>query len=207
MKLIVGLGNPGEKYKHTRHNAGFLAVDFILKSDNSFITAKPSHEFKSEMYTCLVPSGLSSIASAKEGVEGQENNQKVIFLKPQTFMNDSGQALKVICNFYKLDLAKDLVVIHDDVDLPFGEIKITESSSSAGHKGVQSIIDNLGTQDFQRIRVGVETREPRDQIPTDAFVLQNFTDEEIKKLQEEVFPKVKIELEKFIGNWKLEIGN
>ncbi len=180
MKLIVGLGNPGEKYKQTRHNAGFLALDFILNDGDGFMTAKPSKEFKSEMWTW------------------QNGSDKVIFLKPQTFMNDSGQALKTICNFYKMDLCQDLLVVHDETDLPFGEIRISKNSSSAGHNGVQSIINELGTQDFNRLRIGVETRASREDLPTDAFVLQNFTEEELKKLKEEIFPKVKLEIERFI---------
>jgi len=180
MKLIVGLGNPGEKYKNTRHNAGFMAVDFILNDGDGFMTAKPSHEFKSEMFTWT---------------NGEE---KVIFLKPQTYMNDSGQALKVICNFYKISLAGDLLIVHDDSDLPLGTIRATDSSSSAGHNGVQSIIDNLGTQDFHRLRIGVESRASRNDMPTEAFVLQNFFDEELKKLQEEIFPKVKEQVQIFI---------
>lgn len=189
MKLIVGLGNPGKKYKTTRHNAGFMAVDFILKDGDAFMTAKPSHEFKSEMYTWLPPSKTA----------GQNNDKKIIFLKPQTYMNDSGQALKVICNFYKMNLAADLLVIHDDTDLPLGTIRAAGSSSAAGHNGVRSIIENLGTQDFHRIRIGIETRASRNDLPTDAFVLQNFTDLELKKLQDEVLPKVKGEMEKFIS--------
>lgn len=182
MKLIVGLGNPGKKYEHTRHNAGFLALDYILNDNDGFMTAKPSHEFKSEMFTWT------------------DGNNKVIFLKPQTFMNDSGQALKVLCNFYKLDLAKDLLVIHDDVDLPFGSLRLSVDASAGGHKGVQSIIENLGTQNFFRLRIGVETRASRDQLPTDAFVLQDFTDEELKKLETDVFPIIKTETEKFIAS-------
>lgn len=181
MKLIVGLGNPGEKYKNTRHNAGFLAVDFILNDGDGFMEAKPSHEFKSEMYSL------------------DKDGQKIIFLKPQTYMNDSGQALKVICNFYKLDISQDLLVLHDETDLPFGTLRATQSSSSAGHNGVQSIIDNLGTQDFHRLRIGVESRASRDDMPTDAFVLQNFSPDELAKLQAEIFPQVKIEVEKFIS--------
>ena len=181
MKIIVGLGNPGEKYKNTRHNAGFMALDFLLKDGDSLMEARPSHEFKSEMLT------LGS------------GEKKVIFLKPQTYMNDSGQALKTILNFYKIDFTKDLLVVHDDVDLPFGDIRVTNSSSSAGHNGVQSIIDNLGTQDFQRVRIGVETRPSRESTSTDAFVLQNFTEDELVKLKSDVLPKVKQEIEKFIG--------
>lgn len=180
MKLIVGLGNPGEKYKHNRHNAGFLALDFILNDGDGFMQAKPSHEFKSEIHTL-----------------GQGQN-RVIFMKPQTYMNDSGQALKVICNFYKMDLAADLLVLQDETDLPFGAIRLTASASSAGHNGVQSIIDNLGTQNFNRLRIGVETRQSRNDMPTDAFVLQNFSDDELAKLQSDVLPKVKQEVEKFI---------
>lgn len=180
MKLIVGLGNPGDKYKYTRHNAGFLALDFILNDGDGFMQAKPSHDFKSEVFTL------------------QDGENKIILMKPQTYMNDSGQALKTICNFYKMDLSKDLLVIHDETDLPFGTIRATPSSSSAGHNGVQSIIDNLGTQDFNRIRVGVESRVSRDDMPTENFVLQNFSDEEMKKLQDEIFPQIKTEVEKFI---------
>ena len=180
MKLIVGLGNPGEQYKNTRHNAGFLALDFLLDNDG-FMDAKPSHEFKSEMHAW------------------QNGDEKIVFLKPQTYMNDSGQALKVICNFYKLDLSKDLLVIHDDTDLPLGEIRTTNSSSSAGHNGVQSIINDLGTQNFNRVRIGVESRLSRGNMPTDAFVLQDFSGEELKKLREDVLPKVETEIKKFIN--------
>jgi len=180
MKLIVGLGNPGEQYKNTRHNAGFLAIDFILNDGDGFMLAKPTHEFKSEVHTIDV------------------DGQKVMFLKPQTYMNDSGQALKVICNFYKMDISKDLLVLHDDSDLPFGTIRATDSSSSAGQNGVQSIIDNLGTQTFHRIRIGVETRINRDEMDTKDFVLQNFNEDELKQLNAAVFPTIKTEVEKFI---------
>ena len=180
MKIIVGLGNPGEKYEKTRHNVGFMAVDFILRDGDDFMRAKPSHDFKSEVHTL-------------GGGEG-----KIIFLKPLTYMNDSGQALKMIVNFYKINPATDLLVVHDEVDLPFGTIRATDSSSAAGHNGVQSLVDILGSQDFHRIRVGVETRASREDLPTDAFVLQNFTADELSKLKKEILPKVKIEIDKFI---------
>lgn len=182
MKLIVGLGNPGEKYKNNRHNVGFVALDFLLK-DDCFMDAKPSHEFKSNIFSWV----------------GQ-NGEKILFIKPQTYMNDSGQALKVLCNYYKLGLSKDLLVIHDDTDLPFDEIRATQSSSSAGHNGVQSIIDNIGTQNFNRIRIGVENRQSRADMPTEAFVLQNFTDAELAKLQTDIFPKIETKIKKFIEN-------
>ncbi len=165
----------------TRHNAGFLAVDYILK-DDKFMEAKPSHEFKSEMFTW------------------QNGQERVVFMKPQTYMNDSGRALNIICNFYKMDLSKDLLVIHDEIDLPFGTIRYTESSSAAGHNGIKSIIAELGTQDFHRLRIGVESRASREEMATEDFVLREFLDEEQKKLADDVLPKVKAEVERFLEN-------
>ena len=109
-------------------------------------------------------------------------------------MNESGEAVKAICDFYKIDVSKDLLIIHDEVDLPLGTIRVTDSSSAAGHNGVQDIIEKLGTQDFHRLRVGVESRPSREHLPTEAFVLQNFTAEELQKLKEEIFPQAKIEI-------------
>jgi peptidyl-tRNA hydrolase, PTH1 family len=179
MKLVVGLGNPGEKYKNTRHNVGFLSLDYLLSFDG-FMTARPGKEFKSEVWTW------------------QNETEKVLFIKPQTYMNDSGQALKLFCNFYKMDFEKDILIIHDELDLPFGGLKLSLNSSAAGHNGVQSIIDNLGTQNFQRLRIGIESRLSREEMPTENFVLQNFTEDETIKLSEDIFPKIKLEVEKFI---------
>ncbi|MCL5666723.1 MAG: aminoacyl-tRNA hydrolase [Patescibacteria group bacterium] len=189
MKIIAGLGNPGEQYKNTRHNAGFLAVDYVL-GDDGFMTARPGKEFKSDIFSWLAP------ASPNAG--GGQTQEKIIFVKPLTYMNDSGQALKLFCNFYKLDFKTDLLIIHDDVDLPLGTFRSSVDSSAAGHKGVQSIIDCLGTQNFRRIRIGIESRPDKAIPPTEAFVLQNFTGEEIKKLQDEIFPKVRMEIKKFL---------
>ena len=113
-------------------------------------------------------------------------------------MNNSGQALVTICNFYKLDYSKDLLIIHDDVDLPIGSLKISKDSSSAGHKGIQSIIDALGTQNFNRIKIGVESRADKQIPPTDAFVLSEFTQEEMSILQKEILPKIFKEISNFL---------
>ena len=177
MKLIVGLGNPGKKYEHTRHNAGFMAVDFYLKDQR---TIAFQSKFKAQV------------------CEFHEGGQKIFFVKPQNFMNSSGAVIREICDFYKVDPQKNLLVIHDEVDLPFGAIRATASSSGAGHNGVQDIIEKLGSQDFHRIRIGVESRATRALIPTDAFVLQEFSDEETKKLTEEILPKVNEEIKKFL---------
>lgn len=181
MNIIVGLGNPGKKYEDTRHNAGFLALDFVIEKLNSKIE-KPQDNFDSKIFN------------------NQIDDHKIILVKPQTFMNESGKAVKAICDFYKINCKTNLLILHDDIDLPFGTIRLTKSSSSAGHNGVQDIIDKLGTQDFQRIRIGIESRASKNDIPTDAFVLQNFSKDELQKLRDEIMPNIKLEIEKFLKN-------
>lgn len=178
MKLIVGLGNPGTQYENTRHNAGFLALDFFLK-DHPAINCQG--KFNAQICELHI-----------DGV-------KMFFIKPQSFMNLSGQVVREIASFYKVDITKDLLVLHDEKDLPFATVKEARDSGSAGHNGVQNIIDELGTKNFARIRIGVESREPNSPLPTDVFVLQPFTNEELDKLKSEVFPSTTQLIEKFIS--------
>jgi PTH1 family peptidyl-tRNA hydrolase len=152
MKLIVGLGNPGKEYSRNRHNAGFIIVDEIA-SKNS-LPWENSSKFDADV----------------------DISKDFILAKPQTFMNKSGEAVSKILNFYKIDL-KDLYVIHDDVDLPFGEVKKQLGAGSAGHKGVESIIEKVGTQDFWRIRIGIG--RPSDNTPVEDWVLRDFNSEEL----------------------------
>src|SRR3989344_5255867 len=181
MKIIVGLGNPGAKYEHTRHNVGWLVLDWlILDLGFKIEDFKMIQKFNSEM------------------LEAAINNEKILLVKPLTYMNESGNVVKELGTFYKIDTSTNILVIHDEVDLPLGTIRSTDSSSAAGHRGVQSVIGAINTQDFHRVRIGVESRESKGDIPTDVFVLQNFSDEETKKLREEVCPKVKDEIRKFI---------
>ncbi len=171
MQLIIGLGNPGKEYEKNRHNAGFLALDHILKD--------------------LQPISCSSKFDAK--ICEVHQPVKTLFIYPETYMNNSGKAVKQIMSFYKLE-PKDILVIHDEVDLPLGTIKFTDNSGHAGHNGIRSIIDEIGTKEFRRIRVGVENREDKSQLPTDVFVLQNFTDEELEKIPFEGI-KARVEME------------
>lgn len=180
MKLIIGLGNPGNNYQTTRHNAGFLAIDHYLK-DKAPISCQS--KFKAEI--CELH---------------YEGATKIFFVKPQTFMNLSGEAVQEIAHFYKIDPATDILIIHDDVDLPLGTIRVATDSSAGGHNGVQDIIDRLGTKTIRRIRIGVEARESRNEMPTDAFVLQPFDKDELKLLTEEVLSKVGTEIDSFIIN-------
>lgn len=175
MKIIIGLGNPGKEYANTRHNAGFLCVDFLQK------------EFGFE------PFALDKKMSA-EISGGMIGAEKVLLIKPNVFMNNSGTAVQTLLNFYKLSLP-DIAVIHDDLDIAPGTYRTTISSRAAGHNGVQNIIDTLGTQDFFRIRLGIG--RPTDVIgacmPSHDFVLQKFTPEELAALTE-LFPKAKEEI-------------
>ena len=171
MKLIVGLGNPGKKYKKTRHNAGFLAIDKIVSNFN-FSSPAFQPKFNAEIS------------------EGMINDKKIILAKPQTFMNDSGRAVREIMDYYKIDV-ENVTIIHDDIDISLGKYKIITNRSSAGHKGVQSIIDHFGTKDFLRIRIGIEIENRK--TPTEKFVLEKFGKEEMKiveKVIEEIIEKI-----------------
>ena len=158
MKLIVGLGNPGEKYQKSRHNTGFIVLNRLVEER-----------------------GLEWENSARFGSEIAEYND-VILVKPQTFMNNSGDAVSKLLNFYKIS-PDDLIVVHDDVDLNFGTVKKQKGKNPAGHHGVEDIIEKIGTKEFWRIRVGIGKPENK-QTPVDVWVLQNFQETELEKIKE-----------------------
>lgn len=186
MKILIGLGNPGKEYALTRHNAGFFMLD-KTKEAWGFPDFKFEKKFNAE-----ISEGQSSIGNLKS---------KIILVKPQTFMNLSGQTVRTMVEFYKL-APDDILVIHDDLDIELGRFKIATDSRSAGHNGVQNIIDNLGTQKFKRIRVGIsQTAEERAACPLltrHDFVLGKFTAKEIEKM-EKVFAEILPEIEKLLG--------
>lgn len=148
MYLIAGLGNPGEKYLNTRHNLGFMVLD-LLAGPNAPWESKYDSQF------LKLPD--------------------VILVKPQTFMNNSGQAVYQILKYYP---GAELIVVHDELDLPLGTIRVQKNASAAGHNGVQSVIDGIGTQDFIRVRLGMNNPTLRGQIPGEDYVLQPFQKEE-----------------------------
>lgn len=162
MRLIIGLGNPGKEYERTRHNAGFLFLD-VLKEKWDFPEFVMEKKFSA-----------SVSAAVRDG-------EKTLLVKPETFMNRSGESVAAIVNFFKLSPA-DLVVIHDDLDLPFGTWKDAAGSGAAGHNGVSDIIEKLGTKDFRRIRIGIG--RPADNRDSADYVLETFTPEELGKLPE-----------------------
>lgn len=134
MYIIAGLGNPGKQYEHTRHNAGFDAIDCIASRYQISITEKK--------HKALCGKGI---------IDGT----KVLLVKPQTFMNLSGQSLREIVDYYKADPASELIIIYDDISLAPGRLRIRKKGSAGGHNGIKSIIAELGTQEFLRIKVGV----------------------------------------------------
>jgi peptidyl-tRNA hydrolase, PTH1 family len=152
--LIVGLGNPGREYSNTRHNIGFMAVDAFARS----LDVK-----------------LLKVQNKALVGQGKVEGRRVVLAKPQTYMNLSGQAVVGLMNFYKVPQS-NLIVIHDDIDLPYGTIRIRPKGGSAGQKGLGSTIEKLGSQDFARMRLGVG-RPPGQMDPKD-YVLQRFAKDE-----------------------------
>ncbi len=178
MKVVVGLGNPGEQYKKSRHNIGFMFLDFIAGEQADW-------KFDKKFNALIL-----------------EEADKVL-IKPLTFMNNSGMTVRSFLDYYKLlpkklglftgknnDLTSILTVIHDDLDLDFGRVKVSINSSSAGHRGIESIISHTKTKNFKRIRFGINN-EFRSKIPAEKFVLQNFSSSELDSLKE-VFKKIEL---------------
>lgn len=172
MYLIVGLGNPGREYQNTRHNIGFRYLDFFCE------------EHQIEMYR-----------SKMNGIYGETmlQGEKVILLKPQSYMNLSGTVVQRFVQFYKIPL-DHILVIQDDLDMPTGKIKLKKGSSSGGHNGIQNIIDQLGTKEFKRLKIGISNNK---QISTADYVLGKFSKDE-EEILKNIAPKVNDILEDFI---------
>ena len=177
MKLIIGLGNPGGKYEKTRHNVGFMALDQFLRD---FEPAKntlwnSSDKFKSD---------IAEIEWQREHDGGKSHQpEKVILVKPKTFMNDSGLAVKLLVDFYKVS-PEDAWILHDDVDFPIGSMRIRLGGASAGHRGVMSIIESLGTDKFYRFRLGIGRPGESEHSGVSHYVLDTFTHEDHAKIRE-----------------------
>lgn len=159
MKLIVGLGNPGKQYENTRHNIGFNVIDKLsLNLDIRLDQAKHKGIF-----------GMGFV-----------DGEKVLLLKPLTFMNLSGEAIRAVLDYYQIPI-EDLVVIYDDLDLPVGRIRLRQKGSAGGHNGIKSTIAHLGTQNFNRIRVGID--RPMSGMSVSDYVLSRFSNDEQKLLE------------------------
>ena len=160
MKLIAGLGNIGSKYTFTRHNAGFMLIDSI--AINSNLALKENSRLK-----CF----MSKFTS---------NNEDYILIKPTTFMNLSGEAVRAVVDYYKISV-QDVLIVYDDLSLDLGKIRFRSNGSDGGHNGIKSVIQHLGTNNVARLKIGIG---PQPTIPSEVFVLQNFSNEELDKLKE-----------------------
>jgi len=166
MKLIIGLGNPGRRYAYSRHNVGFLVLDKLAESlGQRAKDFKKEARFSAELLT-LRPTPYAL--------------RPLLLVRPLTFMNESGKAVLAISSFYKVK-PRDILAVSDDIDMEFGKIRFREKGSSGGHQGLESIIKNLKTEGFPRLKIGIG-REP--QIATDRYVLAHFTAKEKRKLPE-----------------------
>lgn len=174
MKLIVGLGNPGKEYENTRHNIGYMVVDNYLDNVN----------WKNEK--------LAKIYKTKI------NNEDILFIKPTTFMNLSGEAVSYYMNYYKINL-KDILVIQDDMDLELGIIRLKTDSSSGGHNGIKNIIEHLNSKNFLRLKIGIS----KPQYDVIDFVLSKFNQNELKIINESL-NKSKLIIDDFINNENVE---
>ena len=171
MKLIVGLGNVGDKYCFTRHNVGFMVVDkWVLDRNLSFREEKK--------LKCFI---------AKDS--------EYIIIKPTTFMNLSGEAIRLVMDYYKIDV-NDFIVIYDDIALDLGKIRFRANGSDGGHNGIKSVIQHVGTKNFDRLKVGIG---PQPNIPSENYVLQNFPKDQLTTLKE-VIVKANEAIEFYFAN-------
>ncbi|RWZ78625.1 MAG: aminoacyl-tRNA hydrolase [Candidatus Microsaccharimonas sossegonensis] len=177
MKIIFAQGNPGAKYIHTRHNIGFLVLDAMgEKLDASW---RDIDTYKGRIATVIV------------------DGEKVLLVKPLSYYNDTGLVARALVDYYKLDVTKDFLVIHDDLALPFGTIRVRKTGSDAGNNGIKSLNSHLGTE-YTRIRVGIWTAQ-RNLVDDMNFVLDTFPKDEFDTLNKDIIPYTISLIEKFIG--------
>ncbi len=182
MKLIVGLGNPGKQYENTRHNIGFLVIDKLSEQLNIRLDQA---KFK----------GIFGMGN----VEGE----KILLLKPLTFMNLSGESIRAVMDYYQVQI-EDLVVIYDDLDLPIGRIRLRQQGSAGGHNGIKSTIAHLSTQNFNRIRVGID--RPKNGMNVADYVLGRFTKDE-RLMMEDVIVKCSDACDQWLNRPFLQVMN
>ena len=182
MKMIIGLGNPGKPYEHTRHNIGFDVVDELANRFNSPLTQM---KFK----------GMYTVVHRPEG--------KVLLVKPLTYMNLSGECVVPLMDYYEI-AEEDIVIIYDDLDLAVGKLRLRQKGSAGGHNGIKSMIQHLGTQEFNRIRIGVDRPPAGMKVPD--YVLSRFSKDE-KPLMEEALKKSADACEDWLASPFLEVMN
>lgn len=184
MKLIVGLGNPGDKYENTRHNMGFMVLDRLAdKNEESGERWKSESKFQSEVFNYTLDA------------------KSYTLLKPQTFMNNSGKSVSLFAHYYKVD-PQDIAVVYDDLDIPLGSLRVRMGGSAGGHNGIKSIIQELGTDEFMRIRIGIGN--DNQYLPSEEFVLETFhpsEKNEVEKIIEKTVADIQLIMENGIEKY------
>lgn len=174
--LVVGLGNPGEKYAGNRHNIGFMVIDHLSEIKHIGINKT---KFKSSYGSGLI------------------DNKKIHLIKPSTYMNKSGEAVKETTNFFKIPV-ENVIVVHDEMDLPLGKVKVKQGGGTAGHNGLRSIEQNLGSGNFKRVRIGVG--KPQNKSSRTGYLLSDFSPQEYDIINESVDTAAKAVIEIITGN-------
>lgn len=187
MKLIVGLGNVGIKYQNTRHNIGFRLLD-QLKLTFGQAAGYTVDDFKKEL----------KFKAAIAHVRGNQGQIKYLLVKPSSMMNLSGLSVALLLKFYKLNPEQDLVVIFDDLDIKLGSYKIDRKKSPKTHKGVSSVVTHIYTNNFVKVRIGIDNRLSQSRVPGDVYVLDDFTREEENLIEKEVFPRLLKDLQLYL---------
>mgnify|MGYP000857827136 FL=1 len=192
MKVILALGNPGDKYTNTRHNAGFLAIDQLAAGQSAHFSNKP--KFFADIAE-LNSFTVDSAASTKS--HSTVPREKILLVKPTTYYNEVGISARAILDFYKLTL-DDLLVIHDDTDLDFGKIRVRKGGRDAGSNGLKSLHAHIGS-DFWHIRIGTDNLLRR-QVSTDRFVMMNFNSDELTILKNWAIPTAQTMIHDFLSD-------
>ena len=192
MKVILALGNPGEKYVHTRHNAGFLVIDQLASGQSAHFSNKP--KFFADVAE-LNSFTVNSAANAKLPVTIPR--EKILLVKPTTYYNEVGVAARALMDFYKLTL-DDVLIIHDDTDLDFGKIRVRKGGRDAGSNGLKSLHAHIGA-DFWHIRIGTDNLLQR-QVSTDRFVMMNFNSDELTILKNWAIPTARTMIHDFLSD-------
>ncbi len=177
MKIVIGLGNPGKNYESTRHNVGWMAVDNLAKN-----------------YGVEITKNMCDALVAEVKIDGE----KIVLAKPTTYMNLSGNAVSKLKKWYKVENS-DILIIFDDIDIPFGTIRYREKGSGGTHNGMKNIVQMLSSQDIPRLRIGLGGLKYEKQNMAD-FVLQKFKKDELEKLNNDIFPQVETKFKEFLDN-------
>ncbi|MBC60910.1 MAG: aminoacyl-tRNA hydrolase [Zetaproteobacteria bacterium] len=179
MKLIVGLGNPGSKYAFNRHNVGFILIDLLVQELGASL--KEDKKFKAEL------------------AKSKKLSEDIVLVKPMTYMNLSGSAVNKVASYFKIK-PSNIIVFYDDIDMEKGKVRFRANGGHGGHNGVRSLIQELGSDEFSRVKVGVGRPSSESKQSVSSWVLDDFVEQDLSELKETIFPQTLLKLDKFLNN-------